>query len=67
MIATPNPQAAPTAIMPSSPRLSTPARSTTSSPSAAISSGVAAVMTVMRTASAIPIRHGPPTQAALHR
>ena len=45
------PQAAPTAIMPSMPRLSTPARSTTSSPRAAISSGVAAVITVRRTAS----------------
>src|SRR2546421_10999136 len=45
------PQAAPTIIMPSSPRLSTPARSTTSSPEAASSSGVDAVITVSRTAS----------------
>src|SRR4051812_46146704 len=37
--------------MPSRPRLSTPARSTTSSPAAASSSGVEAVITVSRTAS----------------
>ena len=46
------PQAAPTIIMPSTPRLSTPARSTTSSPEAASSSGVEAVITVSRMASA---------------
>src|SRR5438477_1022637 len=45
------PQAAPTIIMPSTPRFSTPARSTTSSPEAASSSGVDAVITVRRTAS----------------
>src|SRR5437868_5767897 len=37
--------------MPSTPRLSTPARSTTSSPEAASISGVEAVMTVSKTAS----------------
>src|SRR5262245_27703925 len=37
--------------MPSTPRFSTPARSTTSSPEAASRSGVEAVITVMRTAS----------------
>src|SRR3954469_7560996 len=46
-----NPQAAPTIIMPSRPRFKTPARSTTSSPEAASSSGVEAVITVSRTAS----------------
>src|SRR5579871_4287847 len=50
--APPKPQAAPTIIMPSTPRLSTPARSTTSSPAAASRSGVDAVMMVMMTASA---------------
>src|SRR5436309_6509775 len=45
------PQAPPTIIMPSIPRFRTPARSTTSSPEAASSSGVEAVMTVSRTAS----------------
>src|SRR4051812_6511102 len=45
------PHAPPTIIMPSRPRLSTPARSTTSSPEAASSSGVDAVITVSRTAS----------------
>src|SRR4051812_49927601 len=45
------PQAAPTIIMPSRPRFKTPARSTTSSPEAASSSGVEAVITVSRTAS----------------
>ena len=40
--APPNPQAAPTIIMPSTPRLSTPDRSVTSSPVAASSSGVEA-------------------------
>src|ERR1044072_3172941 len=46
------PQAAPTIIMPSTPRFKTPARSTTSSPDAASSSGVDAVMMVSRMASA---------------
>src|SRR4051794_4225547 len=45
------PQAAPTIIMPSTPRFRTPARSTTSSPDAASSSGVEAVMMVSRRAS----------------
>src|ERR1700685_1463624 len=40
------PQAAPMIIMPSTQRFNTPARSTTSSPDAAIRSGVEAVMTV---------------------
>src|SRR5260221_4500768 len=43
--APPNPQAAPTIIMPSTPRFSTPARSVTSSPVAAINSGVDAAST----------------------
>ena len=38
-------QTAPMIIMPSTPRLSTPARSTTSSPDAASSSGVEATIT----------------------
>src|SRR5579875_2034853 len=45
------PQEAPMIIMPSTPRLSTPERSTTSSPTAASSSGVEAVITVSRIAS----------------
>src|SRR5882724_579195 len=45
------PQAAPTIIMPSTPRLSTPARSTTNSPEAASRSGVEAVMMVSTIAS----------------
>ncbi len=51
--ATPKPVTAPMTIMPSTPRLSTPERSTTSSPIAAISSGVAAVAMVMRMSSNI--------------
>src|SRR5690606_28324692 len=51
--ATPKPVTAPMIIMPSTPRLSTPDRSTTSSPMAAISSGVAAVAIVRMTASNI--------------
>src|SRR5690554_6822942 len=51
--ATPKPVTAPMIIMPSTPRLSTPERSTTSSPTAARSSGVAAVKTVIRIASNI--------------
>src|ERR1700730_13962445 len=43
--APPKPQAAPTIIMPSTPRLRTPARSVTSSPVAAINSGVGAAST----------------------
>src|SRR5258707_7728567 len=43
--APPKPQAAPMIIMPSTPRLSTPARSVTSSPVAAIKSGVDAAST----------------------
>src|SRR3954454_7245977 len=45
------PQAAPTIIIPSTPRFRTPARSTTSSPAAASRSGVDAAITVSRTAS----------------
>src|SRR5690606_22050953 len=51
MKATPKPVTAPMIIMPSTPRLRTPERSTTSSPMAAISSGVAAVAMVSRMAS----------------
>src|ERR1044072_3661228 len=47
-----NPHAAPTIIMPSTPRFKTPARSTTSSPDAASNNGVEAVMMVSRMASA---------------
>ena len=53
--ATANPVTAPMTIMPSTPRLSTPDRSTTSSPNAAMSSGVAAVATVRSMASNIVI------------
>src|SRR5580704_2010986 len=42
-------------IMPSMPRLSTPERSTTSSPAAASSSGVDAAITEMRMASSMPM------------
>src|SRR5712671_3622065 len=49
--APPNPQAAPTIIMPSTPRLRTPARSTKSSPLAASSSGVEAASTARMMAS----------------
>jgi hypothetical protein len=55
--APPNPQAAPTIIMPSTPRLSTPARSVTSSPVAAISSGVDAASTERMMASSSPTGH----------
>ena len=44
--AAPKPATAPIAIMPSTPRLRTPERSTTSSPMAASSKGVEAVMMV---------------------
>ncbi len=60
--ATANPATAPMTIMPSTPRLSTPERSTTSSPSAAIRSGVAAVAIVRSIASNIVI-----LRAALRR
>src|SRR3984885_8199742 len=55
--APPNPQAAPTIIMPSTPRLSTPARSVTSSPVAAISNGVDAASTARMIASSSPTGH----------
>src|ERR1700738_4457031 len=55
--APPNPQAAPTIIMPSTPRLSTPARSVTSSPVAAISKGVDAASTERMMASSSPTGH----------
>jgi hypothetical protein len=42
------PAMAPTIIMPSTPRLSTPARSVTNSPEAARSSGVAEIMAPIR-------------------
>ena len=48
--AAPKPQTAPITIMPSTPRLSTPERSTTSSPMAASRNGVDAVMMVRMTA-----------------
>src|SRR5437763_13525485 len=47
-LAAAKPHAAPTAIIPSTPRLRTPERSPTSSPSAAIRSGVEAARRVMR-------------------
>src|SRR5208283_3378678 len=49
------PHAAPMIIMPSMPRLSTPARSTTSSPAAASNSGVDAAITETMMASSNPI------------
>src|SRR3954469_21344463 len=49
------PQAAPMIIMPSTPRLRTPERSTTSSPAAANNSGVEAAITEMMMASSSPI------------
>src|SRR5260370_11013260 len=55
--APPNPQAAPTIIMPSTPRLRTPARSVTSSPVAAINSGVDAASTERMMASSSPTGH----------
>src|SRR5450631_3174847 len=55
--APPNPQAAPMIIMPSTPRLSTPARSVTSSPVAAIKSGVDAASTERMMASSSPTGH----------
>ena len=57
--APPNPQAAPTIIMPSTPRLSTPARSVTSSPVAAINSGVDAASTERMIASTSSTGHLP--------
>jgi hypothetical protein len=54
--APPKPQAAPTIIMPSTPRFSTPARSVTSSPVAASSSGVEAASTARMMASTSSIR-----------
>ena len=53
VMATPNPVTAPITIIPSTPRLRTPERSTTSSPIAAIKSGVAAVAMVIRTDSSM--------------
>src|SRR6202034_4848327 len=55
--APPNPQAAPTIIMPSTPRLSTPARSVTNSPVAAINSGVDAASTERMMASSSATGH----------
>src|SRR5215510_7252971 len=55
--APPKPQAAPTIIMPSTPRLRTPARSVTSSPVAAIRSGVDAASTERMMASSSSTRH----------
>src|SRR3979490_731772 len=55
--APPNPQAAPTIIMPSTPRLRTPARSVISSPVAAINSGVEAASTARMIASSSPTGH----------
>src|SRR6202171_4573230 len=55
--APPKPQAAPTIIIPSTPRLSTPARSVTSSPVAAINSGVDAASTDRMIASSSSTGH----------
>src|SRR5207237_7878856 len=55
--APPKPQAAPTIIMPSTPRLSTPERSLTSSPVAAMSSGVDAASTARMMASTSSTGH----------
>lgn len=55
--APPKPQAAPTIIMPSTPRLSTPERSVTSSPLAAIRSGVDAASTARMMASTSSTGH----------
>src|ERR1700674_728609 len=55
--APPNPQAAPTIIIPSTPRLSTPERSVTSSPVAAINSGVDAASTERMIASSSSTGH----------
>ena len=55
--APPKPQAAPTIIMPSTPRLSTPERSVTSSPVAAIKSGVDAARTERMMASSSSTGH----------
>src|ERR1700726_1210996 len=57
--APPKPQAAPTIIMPSTPRLRTPDRSVTSSPVAAINSGVDAASTDRMIASNISTVHLP--------
>src|SRR4029077_5787768 len=57
--APPKPHAAPTIIMPSTPRLSTPERSVTSSPVAAINSGVDAASTDRMMASNISTVHLP--------
>src|SRR6516165_4926364 len=57
--APPKPHAAPTIIMPSTPRLRTPERSVTSSPVAAISSGVDAASTDRMMASNISTVHLP--------
>jgi hypothetical protein len=57
--APPKPQAAPTIIMPSTPRLRTPERSVTSSPVAAISRGVDAASTDRMMASASSTGHLP--------
>jgi hypothetical protein len=56
-IAAAKPQDAPMTIIPSTPRLSTPERSTTSSPMAAMSSGVDAAITVSRIASRTSTAH----------
>src|SRR6266436_118558 len=55
--APPKPHAAPTIIMPSTPRLRTPARSVTSSPVAAINNGVDAASTERMIASSNPTGH----------
>src|SRR5476651_2672250 len=55
--APPKPHAAPTIIMPSTPRLSTPERSVTSSPVAAINNGVDAASTERIMASSSPTGH----------
>ena len=55
--APPKPQAAPTIIMPSTPRFNTPARSVTSSPVAASNSGVDAASTARMMASRSSTSH----------
>jgi hypothetical protein len=63
--AAPKPHTAPITIMPSTPRLSTPERSETSSPRAASNSGVAAVMMVRMTASSPLMAVTPPGPGAV--
>ena len=61
---TAKPVTAPISIIPSTPRLRTPDFSTTSSPSAARSSGVAAPTTVITTEIHMPLHHAASCPAA---